>query len=58
VYLQCPGALVRCDLWNPEKVRDRSTVPTAGAILAGITDQFGVTEYHTAYPERLLTTLY
>jgi hypothetical protein len=58
VYFQCPKALVRSDLWNPERFRDRSSVPTTGEILAGINDGFDAAPWDAAYPERLRATLY
>jgi PPOX class probable FMN-dependent enzyme len=59
VYFQCPKALVRSDLWNPDKRVGRETVPSAGTIMAGITDgQLGGAEYDRAYPERLKATIY
>jgi len=33
-YLQCGKALIRSDLWNPQKRIDRSTFPSLGRILA------------------------
>jgi PPOX class probable FMN-dependent enzyme len=59
VYYQCPKALVRSDLWNPDKRVDRKTLPSAGTIMAGITDgKLGGEEYDRAYPERLRATIY
>jgi hypothetical protein len=59
VYFQCPKALVRSELWNPDKRVDRSTVPSAGTIMAGITaGKLGGEEYDRAYPERLRATIY
>jgi uncharacterized protein len=59
VYFQCPKALVRSDLWNPDKRVDRKTVPSAGTIMAGITEgKLGGEEYDRAYPERLRSTIY
>jgi PPOX class probable FMN-dependent enzyme len=59
VYFQCPKALVRSELWNAERHVERGTLPSAGAILAGIT-QGGIdaTAYDAAYPERLRQTIY
>ena len=37
VYFQCPKALVRSDLWNPDKRIDRKALPSTGTIMAGIT---------------------
>jgi uncharacterized protein len=58
VYFQCPKALVRSDLWNPERFREKGSVPTAGQIMAGITGDTDAAAYDAAYPERLRTTLY
>ncbi len=38
VYFQCARAIVRSDLWNPAHFTDGRGLPTAGAILAGVTD--------------------
>ena len=59
VYFQCPKALVRSELWNPEKHISRKSLPSTGTIMADITaGKLGGEEYDRAYPERLRTTLY
>jgi PPOX class probable FMN-dependent enzyme len=59
VYFQCPKALVRSELWNPEKLIDRKSLPSTGTIMADITrGAMGGPEYDRAYPERLRTTIY
>jgi uncharacterized protein len=59
VYFQCPKALVRSDLWNPEKHVERRKLPSSGTILADITrGRVGGPEYDAAYPERLRATIY
>ena len=59
VYFQCPKALVRSELWNPEKLIDRKALPSTGTILKDITNgTVGGEAYDIAYPERLRTTLY
>jgi PPOX class probable FMN-dependent enzyme len=35
-YTQCSKALIRSDLWNPEKHVDRSELPSGGAILRAV----------------------
>jgi uncharacterized protein len=35
-YTQCSKALIRSDLWNPEKHVDRSELPSSGAILRAV----------------------
>jgi PPOX class probable FMN-dependent enzyme len=37
-YTQCPKALIRSDLWNPEKHIDRSELPSSGQILRSLSD--------------------
>ena len=59
VYFQCPKALVRSELWNPEKHISREALPSTGTIMADITaGKLGGEQYDRAYPERLRTTLY
>jgi PPOX class probable FMN-dependent enzyme len=59
VYFQCPKALVRSDLWNPEKHVPRSALPSTGTVLAEITEgRVGGAEYDRAYPQRLKETIY
>ena len=59
VYFQCPKALVRSELWNPEKHISRKALPSTGTILADVSSgTVGGVEYDRAYPERLRTTLY
>jgi hypothetical protein len=59
VYFQCPKALVRSELWNPEKHISRKSLPSTGTILADITaGKVGGEQYDREYPERLRTTIY
>jgi PPOX class probable FMN-dependent enzyme len=59
VFFQCPKALVRSELWNPEKHVNRKDLPSTGTILANITaGKVGGEEYDRAYPERLRKTIY
>ena len=59
VYFQCPKALVRSELWNPDKQISRKALPSTGTILADITaGKVGGEQYDRDYPERLRTTLY
>ncbi|MBV9805132.1 MAG: pyridoxamine 5'-phosphate oxidase family protein [Solirubrobacterales bacterium] len=37
-YTQCPKALIRSELWNPERHIERSALPSSGAILRSLTD--------------------
>jgi PPOX class probable FMN-dependent enzyme len=48
-YTQCPKALLRSELWNPEKHVDRSELPKSGEILKAIADpELDVDEYEEA----------
>jgi hypothetical protein len=37
-YTECPKALIRSDLWNPEHDVDRSKLPSSGEILRSLTE--------------------
>ncbi|HEX2942743.1 MAG TPA: pyridoxamine 5'-phosphate oxidase family protein [Rhodopila sp.] len=59
VFFQCPKAIVRSELWNPDKHIPRSALPSTGTILAAITaGKVGGEQYDRDYPERLRTTIY
>ncbi len=59
VYFQCPKALVRSELWNPDKHISRRSLPSTGTIMADITaGRLGGEQYDREYPERLRQTLY
>jgi PPOX class probable FMN-dependent enzyme len=52
-YTQCSKALVRSDLWNPERHVDRTELPSGGAILASLRDDdFDAAEYDEARAAR------
>ncbi|HEY2260613.1 MAG TPA: pyridoxamine 5'-phosphate oxidase family protein [Solirubrobacteraceae bacterium] len=53
VYSQCPKALIRSDLWNPERHIDRSQLPSSGAILRSLKDsEFDAERYDRERAER------
>jgi PPOX class probable FMN-dependent enzyme len=59
VYFQCPKALVRSELWNPERHIARKQLPSTGKILAEVTaGMINGEQYDREYPERLRTTMY
>jgi PPOX class probable FMN-dependent enzyme len=52
-YTQCPKALLRSELWNPERQIDRSELPPSGEILRAVADpELDVEEYEEARNER------
>jgi PPOX class probable FMN-dependent enzyme len=59
IYFQCARAIVRSDLWNPDKRIDPKTLPTPGQILAGMSDnRVGGEDYDRAWPERARQSLW
>ena len=59
VYYQCAKAIVRSKLWDPATRIERESLPTAGTILAGITNgAMGGPEHDRTAPERLKATIY
>jgi PPOX class probable FMN-dependent enzyme len=52
-YTQCSKALIRSDLWNPERHIDRSELPSSGAIMRAVSDpELDVEGYDTERAER------
>ncbi len=52
-YTQCSKALIRSDLWNPERHIERSELPRSGKILRSLTDPaFDADEYDRERAER------
>jgi PPOX class probable FMN-dependent enzyme len=52
-YTQCSKALIRSDLWNPERHAERSELPSSGEILRSLNDPtFDAEEYDRARAER------
>ena len=59
VYFQCARALVRSDLWNPEHHVDPKSLPSAGQILAALSqDRVGGEKYDREWPGRAAATMW
>ncbi|MFH0302140.1 pyridoxamine 5'-phosphate oxidase family protein [Bradyrhizobium sp. 31Argb] len=59
IYFQCARAIVRADLWNPDKRVDPRTLPTPGQILASMSeDKVGGDTYDREWPERARQTMW
>jgi uncharacterized protein len=59
IYFQCARAIVRSDLWNPDKRVDPKSLPTPGQILAEMSDnRVGGEEYDRVWPERARQTMW
>ena len=53
VYFQCARAIIRSDLWNPDKHVDPESLPTPGQILASLSEnQVRGEVYDREWPER------
>ncbi len=52
-YTQCSKALIRSDLWNPERHIDRAELPSSGEILRSLRDpEFDAGEYDRERAQR------
>ena len=52
-YGQCPKALLRSELWNPERHIERSELPSSGEILRSVADpELDIEEYEERRAER------
>src|SRR6201988_3044801 len=59
IYFQGARAIVRSDLWNPDKRVDPKTLPTPGQILAGMSDDtVGGEKDDREWPERARASLW
>ena len=59
VFFQCSRALIRSELWNPDRHIDRKALPSTGQMLAAVTDQrIDGETYDRELPPRLKATLY
>jgi PPOX class probable FMN-dependent enzyme len=59
IYFQCARAIVRADLWNPDKRVDSTTLPTVGQILADMSaNRVGGESYDREWPERARQTMW
>lgn len=59
IYFQCARAIVRSDLWNPDRRVDPKTLPTPGQILAEMSEnKVGGEDYDRAWPARAAATMW
>ena len=59
VYFQCARALVRSELWNPARHVDQKSLPSAGQILAALSqDRVGGETYDREWPGRAAKTMW
>ena len=59
IYFQCARAIVRSELWNPAKQVDPKTLPSAGQILAALSNnRVGGAQYDSEWKERANRTMW
>lgn len=58
VYSQCARALIRSDLWNPDKYADVKALPTVGDMLKGVKAGFDGEAYDKEWPGRAAKTMW
>ncbi|TAJ95368.1 MAG: pyridoxamine 5'-phosphate oxidase family protein [Reyranella sp.] len=59
VYFQCARALVRSELWNPTRHVDPKSLPSAGQILAALSNErVGGETYDREWPGRAAATMW
>ncbi len=59
IYFQCARAIVRSDLWNPDRHISPKDLPSPGQILASMSEnRVGGEEYDRAWPERAKQTMW
>jgi PPOX class probable FMN-dependent enzyme len=58
-YFQCARAVIRSGLWKPESLVDPASLPTAGAMLAAMTQgEVGGAAYDEAWPVRAAASMW
>lgn len=58
VYFQCARALMRSQIWNPERFIDPVTLPTPGMLLKAAKADFDRDTYDREWPERAAKTMW
>lgn len=59
IFFQCARAIVRSNLWNPERHCDPKSLPTAGQILANLSSgKIGGHDYDKEWPKRAASTMW
>lgn len=58
VYFQCARAVMRSELWNPERFQASENLPTPGQMLKAAKSDFDQQTYDKEWPERAKTTMW
>lgn len=59
IYFQCARAIIRSELWNPDKFLDPANLPTPGQILADLSDnELGGAEYDNSWKTKAAESMW
>ncbi len=59
IYFQCARAIIRAELWNPERYIDPGDLPTPGQILADLSDnELGGDEYDNSWKTKAAESMW
>lgn len=58
VYFQCARAVMRAELWNPERFTESDNLPTPGQMLKAAKADFDQQTYDREWPERAKGTMW
>ena len=58
MFFQCARAIKRSGLWDPAAQVERSSLPSTGSVLAGLSQGFDGEGYDAILQERQKATLY
>jgi len=58
VYFQCARAVMRADLWNPERFADPRSLPSAGDLLKAAKADFDKESYDREWPARAAKSMW
>ncbi|HEX2146394.1 MAG TPA: pyridoxamine 5'-phosphate oxidase family protein, partial [Pseudorhizobium sp.] len=58
IYFQCARAIMRAQLWNPERFVDPASLPTPGMMLEAAKEDFDRETYDREWPARAAATMW
>lgn len=59
IYFQCARAIIRSELWNPDRFIDPATLPTPGQILATLSEnRLGGAAYDNSWADKAKETMW
>jgi PPOX class probable FMN-dependent enzyme len=58
IYFQCARAIMRAQLWNPERFVDPASLPTPGMMLQAAKEDFDRETYDREWPARAAATMW